>query len=156
MQHRKTEGQTRAGQDHVRAPRDQSPVRTRELTVHWAPRGVASRPRVMGSHSAQHSRGELRHSSNHPKRTHGNYCFSNGPLVLGGILSPGPKSRLRFSSASSCVPCQGGVGRPAPHLPLSGGRLSSRHLSCSSPRWILSSSSRCSMRRADFILTKCA
>lgn len=153
MQRGETEGQTRAGKDHVRAPRDQSSVRTQELTVHRAPRGVASRPRVTGSHSAQQG---TKTSINHPKRAHVNYCFSNGHLVLGGILSPGPKSRLGFSSASCCVPRRGGVGPQAPHLPLSGGRLSSRHLSCSSPRWILSSSSRCSMRRADFILTKCA
>lgn len=36
------------------------------------------------------------------------------------------------------------------------GRLSVRHLSCSSPSLILSSSLRCSMMSADFILTKCS
>lgn len=43
-----------------------------------------------------------------------------------------------------------------PYLSLSGWRLSVRHFSCSSPSLILSSSSRCSMMRADFIFTKCS
>lgn len=43
-----------------------------------------------------------------------------------------------------------------PYLSRSGWRLSVRHFSCSSPSLILSSSSRCSMMRADFIFTKCS
>lgn len=42
------------------------------------------------------------------------------------------------------------------YLSRSGWRLSVRHFSCSSPSLILSSSSRCSMMRADFIFTKCS
>lgn len=62
------------------------------------------------------------------------------------LVSPGPELE-----GPASIPA-----REAPHLPLSGCRLSHKHRSCSSPRWILSSSSRCSMVRADFIFTKCS
>lgn len=93
---------------------------------------------------------------NTPSRTHTPItAFLTAPSRRDGSrqdVNTGRSSAWRWGPAHAgrSVAWQGGRS----HLPVSGCRLSSRHLSCSSPRWILSSSSRCSMTRADFIFTK--
>lgn len=93
---------------------------------------------------------------NASSQTNTSYCFSNSHVVLGGLLLQdtiaGRGSAHPGDRCSQAWPAS--PPRVLTHLPRSGCRLSTRHLSCSSPRCILSSSSRCSMMRADFIFTK--
>lgn len=93
---------------------------------------------------------EARRTMHHPRQTR----------VIAFLTAMSLREGSHYgTSIQAGARCPGrGAGRLRPqeaaHLLLSGCRLSTRHLSCSSPRWILSSSSRCSMMRADFILTK--
>lgn len=75
------------------------------------------------------------------------WCFySRGPI------------NGRLTEDTVCVSLCWTPGSTRPHKAslCSMGRLSVRHFSCSSPSLILSSSFRCSMMSADFILTKCS